>query len=201
MIADCTAVILTGGDSRRMGQDKAALLLGERTLLQHILTVVQPLFGEVIISVRQPRVEIALRQVCDHPNYQGPLAGLAAGLAHSTTAWNFVVACDMPFINRAVIERLAQFRNGYQAVVPRVNGHLQPLAAFYSTACLDEVMACLDGRGKHSLYALLEKLSVCYVDEEALQAADPQLRSFFDLDTPEDVAEIVMQDLINDLTQ
>jgi len=189
MIADCTAIILAGGDSRRMGQDKANLLLGGRTLLQSVAATLQPMFAEVIISVRQLRPEIDLPQVCDDPAYSGPLAGLAAGLECVTTPWVFAVACDMPFITPAVIELMAQCRNEFQAVVPLVHGYPQPLAAFYATGCLHEVRQLLRGSGKHSLRALLDRLPVCYVDEAQMVAADPQLRSFFDLDTPQDVVQ------------
>jgi molybdopterin-guanine dinucleotide biosynthesis protein A len=187
MIKDSIAVIMAGGDSRRMGQDKANLLLGERTLLQSVAATLQPMFGEVIISVRLPRLGIDLPQICDHPAHSGPLAGLAAALECATTPWIFAVACDMPFITPAVIEYLALQRADYQAVVPVVGGYPQPLAAFYARSCLDQVSACLHGKGKHSFRALLDKIRVCYVSEEQMQAVDPQLRSFFDLDTPQDV--------------
>lgn len=196
MIADCTAIILAGGESCRMGQDKANLLLGERTLLQSVIATMQPLFTEVIISVRQPRPEIALPQVCDSPLHPGPLAGLVAGLERVTTPWVFAVACDMPFITPAVIEYLARQRANHQAVVPIVQGYPQPLAAFYATSCLAVARDCLSGSGKHSLRELLEHLQVRYVNEAEMLEADPDplttlsakdLESFFDLNTPQDV--------------
>ncbi|HLP99330.1 MAG TPA: molybdenum cofactor guanylyltransferase [Sideroxyarcus sp.] len=188
MIADCTAVILAGGDSRRMGQDKADLLLDGQTLLQRMTATLQPLFAEVIVSTRQPRPAIDLPQVCDYPVYAGPLAGLVAGLERANTQWIFAVACDMPFITPAVIEHLAAQRTGCQAVVPMVRGYPQPLAAFYARGCLPEALACINGNGKHSLRTLLDRLQVRYVGDEQLLAVDQQLRSFFDLDTPQDVA-------------
>lgn len=188
MISESIAVVMAGGDSRRMGQDKANLVLGEQTLLQSVVATLRPLFSQVIVSVRQPRPEIDLPQVCDDPSHRGPLAGLAAALEHANTPWIFAVACDMPFITPAVIENLARQRVDCQAVVPMVGGYPQPLAAFYSGSCLNEVRACLQGDGKHSFRALLAKLRVCYVSEEQMLAVDPQLRSFFDLDTPQDVA-------------
>jgi molybdopterin-guanine dinucleotide biosynthesis protein A len=189
MIRDSIAVVMAGGDSRRMGQDKANLLLDKRTLLQSVVATLQPLFAEVIVSVRQPRPEIDLTQVCDDPAHSGPLAGLAAALEHASTPWVFAVACDMPFITAAVIEHLALQRGDYQAVVPMVDGHPQPLASFYAKSCLGEVRACLSGNGRHSFRALLDKIRVCYVNEEQMLAVDPQLHSFFDLDTPQDVAQ------------
>ena len=192
MIEDCTAIILAGGNSQRMGRDKANLMLGEQTLLQRVIAVMQQVFPKVVISVRQPRPEIDLPQICDAPSIAGPLAGLAAGLECATTPWIFAVACDMPFLVQPVIERLAQRRAGCQAVVPVVQGHPQPLVAFYATSCLDAIRENLAGGGKNSLRAVLERLNVCYVDEAEMLAADPGLRSFFDLDTPQDVAQALL---------
>lgn len=188
MIEDCTAIILAGGDSRRMGQDKASVLLGERTLLQSVVVTLQPLFAEVIVSVRQPRHEIDLPQVCDDTLHTGPLAGLVAGLERVSTPWLFALACDMPFITPAVIEYLARQRADCQAVVPMVSGYPQPLAAFYAASCLPLARDCLNGSGKHSVRELLGRLQVRYVNEAELLHADPTLVSFFDLDTPQDVA-------------
>lgn len=190
MIADCTAVILAGGDSRRMGQDKAMLSLHGRTLLQHVKDSVGQVFSQVIVSVRQPRAGLGLPQVCDALPDGGPLAGLAAALESIETPWLFAVGCDMPFVSPEVIEVLARRRSGHQAVVPVVQGHPQPLAAFYARDCLDAIRDIQAGGGKHSLRALLERLDVCYVDEAQLMEFDPQLRSFFDLDTPADVAAV-----------
>ena len=188
MIEDCTAIILAGGDSQRMGSDKANLLLGEQTLLQRVIATMQQVFPHVIVSVRQLRSGLDLPQVCDEQSGGGPLAGLAAGLGHIATPWAFVVACDMPFVEPAMVELLAKYRAEYQAVVPVVQGHPQPLAAFYAGSCLGTLRAHLAGGGKNSLRAVLEQLQVSYVDESELLKADPALRSFFDLDTPQDVA-------------
>jgi len=189
MIADCTAIILAGGESQRMGRDKATLALGEHSLLQRVVAIVQPLFPQVLVSVRQPRPDIELPQICDTQPNAGPLAGLCAALEKSTTPWIFAVATDMPFVQAALIEHLALRRADFQAVVPVVAGHPQPLAAFYTVGALAVIQDLLAGDGKRSLRAALERLNVCYVDESELRAADPGLRSFFDLDTPEDLAQ------------
>jgi molybdopterin-guanine dinucleotide biosynthesis protein A len=189
MISDCTALILAGGKSRRMGQDKANLILGEKTLLQRVTLIVQPLFHDLIVSVREPRANCALLQVCDPPLHAGPLAGLAAGLAKTETPWVFAIACDMPFITPTLIAQLAAFRKGFDAVVPVVQGYPQPLAAFYSTHSLHKLHQILKNSGKHSLRELLDTLHVRYVYESELLTADP--RFFFDLDTPEDIARLI----------
>lgn len=187
MITDCTAIILAGGDSQRMGRDKASLMMGEMTLLQTVAATMRQLFPRVIVSVRQPCAAIDLPQVCDEQAAGGPLAGLAAGLGHVTTPWAFAVACDMPFVVPEVVELLAGLRARHQAVVPVVHGHPQPLAAFYAAACLAPLRASLAAQ-QNSLRGVLKQLDVRYVDEAEMREADPLLRSFSDLDTPQDVA-------------
>ena len=191
MIDNCTALVVAGGDSQRMGRDKATLRLGDRTLVQRVIDVVRPLFRDVVVSVRQARPDIDWPQVCDAFPNAGPLAGLCAGLSRAKenhTGWIFAVATDMPFVQAALIEQLARRRPGFQAVVPIVHGHPQALAGFYSVDCLPTMQAILSGDGRRSVRAALERLNVCGVDESELRRADPGLRSFFDLDTPDDVA-------------
>lgn len=187
MITDCTAIVMAGGDSQRMGTDKASLLLDGQTLLQSVMATMRQLFPEVIVSVRQPRAGIDLPQVCDEQPDGGPLAGLAASLGKITTPWAFMVACDMPFIVPELVELLAKYRLQHQAVVPVVHGRPQPLAAFYAASCLEPLCASLAVQQK-SLRGALQQLDVRYVDEAEMLEADPLLRSFFDLDTPQDVA-------------
>jgi len=188
MIEDCTAVILAGGDSQRMGSDKARLLLDGQSLVQRVTATMQQVFPRVVLSVRQPRPEIDLPQIRDDPSCAGPLAGLASCLAAADTAWVFAVGCDMPFIVPEVIELMWQRCEDSQAVVPVVKGYPEPLAAFYARTSLGVMRSILESDGKKSLQAVLKGLDVCYVEESQLQSVDPCLRSFLDLDTPQDVA-------------
>ena len=193
MIVDCTAVILVGGQSRRMGSDKATLPLGTRTLLQEVVDAVAPLFPGLIVSVAAPRADLPWPQVCDERPGLGPLAGLCAALARAPTPWIFAVATDMPFVRPALVTALAAYRddggNASDAVVARVAGEPQPLAAFYSTRCLAPFSALLDAATPRarSLRAALACVATRYVETGELVAADPGLASFVDLDTPHDV--------------
>ncbi len=187
MMADCSAIILAGGSAQRMGQDKAMLLLHGHGLLQTVITTLQPLFAHTLVSVSQLRPGIDVPQICDIEPDAGPLIGLITALEKISTPWAFVAACDMPFIAPAVVEQLAKHRAQYQAVIPVVQGQLQPLAAFYSTACIPLLRASFS-LGNKSLYGAISNLNACYVDEAELIKVDPQLRSFFDLDTPQDFA-------------
>jgi len=107
------------------------------------------------------------------------------------TSWVYLVACDMPFLETEVIQLMASKRKQCQAVVAIIDGQPQPLAAFFARECALIAREIFAGNGKHSMRALLSKLEVCYVDGEELRGVDPKLRSFFDLDTPEDVAAVL----------
>jgi molybdopterin-guanine dinucleotide biosynthesis protein A len=188
MIADCTGLVLAGGDSRRMGRDKTRLEIDGQTLLQRAVDVLQGVFPQVLVSVRQRRDDVAVPQVLDGLPDAGPLAGLCAGLAQAGTPWVFAVAADMPFLDPQVIRLLAGRRGSFQAVVPVIQGFPQPLAAYYAVTALPIIRAAMESPGKHSLRGVLERLDVCLVHEDDLRAADPGLRGFIDLDTPEDLA-------------
>ncbi len=184
MIQNCTAIILAGGNSLRMGQDKATLPVNGTPLLQSVIAVVQPLFEQTLVSVKVPRTEIALPQICDRQTDCGPLAGLVSALEQVSTPWALVVACDMPFLSPDLIVQLAALRGDYQAVVPRISGYPQPLLAFYASSCLPLLRQRLAG-GDKSLMGALKLLNLRYVEEGDLSAS--LLRSFIDLDTPQDV--------------
>ena len=187
MIADCTGLILAGGESRRMGRDKTVLEFDGQTLLQRSVRLLQGLFPRVLVSVRQARGDVALPQVVDETSCAGPLAGLCAGLAQADTPWVFALAADMPFFSAKVIRQLAMRRGEGEAVVPVVGSISQPLAAYYAVTALPVLRATLAGSGKRSPRAALQSLNVVYVDESELRGADPA-RDFIDLDTPDDLA-------------
>ncbi len=186
MIEDCTALILAGGESRRMGKDKANLSFSGKTLLQKIASELSPLFSGIIVSSKELRPDCSLPQVLDHPEHHGPLAGLLAGLEHAGTSWVFAVACDMPFISAPLIEYLSTLREGYDAIVPIASNHPQPMAAFYSSRSLDALRDLMQDGKAHSMREFLDRISALYVNEEKLREHDPMLKTFFDLDTPHD---------------
>ncbi len=194
MIEDCTALILAGGESRRMGQDKASLVLNGMTLLEHVTLTMRSVFPKVIVSVRGLRKDIEAQQVCDEAKASGPLAGLIAGMAQMETTWMFAVACDMPFVKADLVIQLAKYRfeelptGPVQAVVPIIEGHPQPLAAFYATSTLTAMRKCF-AMGDKSIRGVLTNLIVRYVNATELRGSDPHLNSFFDLDTPYDLAQ------------
>jgi len=186
-IKNCTCVILAGGESKRMGQDKASMLMADDTLLNHVIRRIQPLFGVPFISVRESRKHLLFPQLCDRMNGAGPMAGIETALERVDSQWVFAIACDMPFVSSGLIDAMAEKRDDHDMVVPFVDGSLQPLAAFYSKSCLPCMQSQLKS-GDRSLKSLIRKLDAIIFTEGECRQYDPDLQSFLDLDTPEDVA-------------
>jgi len=187
MIDDCTAVILSGGESRRMGRDKAGIEIDGKTLLQHAVDVLSPLFSELMVSVHAPRSDLGLPQVIDAFDGRGPMVGIASALAAIKTDWLFVAGCDMPYLSSELIRHMAGKRQGHDAVLAEIGGCVQPMPAFYAKdACLPAMQARIE-QGRRSLMRLIPSLHTAILIEDDLRPFDSDLRSFSDFDTPEDL--------------
>ncbi len=181
MIPDCTAVILCGGESRRMGRDKATVLFRGKPLWRHVHEAVAPLFSEVIFSVRTPRGDLPGPQVADAWPGRGPMVGIASALQGARTRWVYATACDMPFTEVGVARLLAAHRDGSDVVVCQSDGWLQPLPGFYARSALPAMEDAMR-RGCSGLVALVRRLRGCVLEGEAWT------QSFADLDDPRMVA-------------
>jgi len=195
MIENCTAVILAGGESRRMGQDKAEVIFRGETLLDCAIANLEPLFANIVVSVRQPRQDFPLPCLCDESGSLGPMCGIATALAHVETDWVFAIACDMPFISPVLVRAMAKRRADHDMVLAMVDGYLQPLAAFYAKSCLPQMQQQLAGDHR-SLKTLVGNVNALTMQEQECAQYDAELLSFFDLDTRTDLAcaETILQE-------
>ena len=184
-LGDVDAIVLAGGQSARMGVPKAHLPFGNATLLETVVAILRPVFKTVYVvgRDRERLASLGATLLIDDRDEQGPLVGLARGLAASDARWCFAVGCDMPFLSPQVIRRMASLLTAEcDALAANVGGRIQPLHAFYSTACLSTALGLLD-EGTTSLKALLATCKVQYVDGREFLDLDPELASFMDLDT------------------
>ncbi|MDQ6975102.1 MAG: molybdenum cofactor guanylyltransferase [Mariprofundaceae bacterium] len=192
MINDCTAIILAGGASTRMGQDKALLRFGEEPLLHRAVRQMKACFATQIISVREHKtLSHASLQVHDVGKAHGPMTGIATAMNTMTTAWSFVLACDMPFISLSLIRAMAKYRQQQDTIIPMGYGVMQPLFGFYAKDCLPTLQAHLKA-GQYSIKKMVKELNTTIIDESTCRHHDPKLLSFFDLDTAEDVARALL---------
>jgi molybdopterin-guanine dinucleotide biosynthesis protein A len=131
-----TAIILAGGKSSRMGKDKGLMLFEGQPMIQYILNTIKPLVRNVIIISNQKGYD-----VFNYPVYQdliknqGPLAGIATGLHHSTTDKNVVLSCDVPFITSKVMEELIDNCEGFDGVICGHKGRSHQLIGIYDKSC------------------------------------------------------------------
>ena len=189
-----SGIVMAGGKSRRFGRDKALVPLRGQPLLLRVGEQLATVCQEVIV-VGPPERKLVLPNACVvqdiFPN-AGPLAGLHAALKRAQHLWSMVVACDMPFLNPALLRYLLSLREGYDVVLPRHGGYTQQLHAAYSASCLPHIEAQLT-RGDYKIDRFFPAVRVRYVDEPELRLHDELLRSFFNANTPEALAEVEAQ--------
>lgn len=188
-----TGIILAGGTSRRMPGDKAFMEVSGRRVIDVQLEVLAGLFEEVLIvgnTERMERLAIyegkGVRVVEEPVRGHGPLGGILSGLLLSGSDANFVLACDMPFIERSAVAFMMESLEGYQVAVPDTPAGLEPLHAAYGRDCIETAGKQLESGGLKvtDFYA---KVSVNYVPWEELTRFDPTGRLLFNINSPEDM--------------
>jgi molybdopterin-guanine dinucleotide biosynthesis protein A len=188
-------IILAGGENRRMGADKAFLNIDGRPMIEHILALFAGLFKKTIIVTNTPERyrNYGVEVTSDALDIRGPLTGIYSGLLRSTDEYNFVAACDMPFLNPRLILYMREIAAGQDAVVPTFNGFLEPLHAIYRRGLLP-IMEAQIRKQDRRIRGLFDHIQVRYVTEEEIIRFDPLKRSFRNLNTPEEYKEAVCSD-------
>ncbi len=198
-MAGALGVVLAGGASRRMGRDKAALLIGGEPLLRRAVARLRLALAEVIVVGAPACAPLILgtRVVADAWPGRGPLGALATALsmieANQTdqaeaSEWALLVACDMPFTQPALLRamaRLALTTPDVDVVALRGPHGLEPLHAVYHRRCLSLALARLAGDDA-SLQGLLATLRMREVAPDDARRLDPAGRSAFNANTPEE---------------
>ena len=191
MWSDVTCIILAGGTSRRMGQDKAFIQIEGVRLLDYVYSKCQELFKEIIIVTNQPHqyIEYQTPVVADEIQGTGSLGGLYTGLKRASNYYSFCVACDMPFLKPELITYLIENRLNSDVVIPKTRAGLEPLHAIYSKRCIKPIKTLLE-RGEFQIIKLLPEVHVHYCGEEEIKRIDPMLISFMNVNTKKDLYQI-----------
>lgn len=183
-----SAIILAGGKSQRLGMDKALLELEGRPLIERVLSRLRRLSDDLIIVAKDttPYARLNARLVSDIYPAQGPLIGLHAGLRAAHHPLALAVACDMPFLDLRLLRYMIVLGRGYDIVVPRIGGYLEPLHALYrAESCLPAIEQALD-EGRFRVISFFSHMRVRYVEEQEVNLFDPEHLSFLNINTPED---------------
>lgn len=188
-----TLAIQAGGESRRMGVDKALLPFLGRALILRLLSRLSWIAEEVLVTSNQPenyRI-LGLTPFPDLLPGLGALGGLYTVLSVAENPYVAVVACDMPFASPEIfLAELALLREtGADAVVPRSEAGTEPFHAVYrAETCLPHIREAIEG-GKRRADAWFEQVNIRYMDAEEILSYDPDRLAFYNINTPEELKE------------
>lgn len=188
------AIILAGGRSSRMGTNKAMLPLAGIPVIERLIMGLQQVVNHIVITGGEFETyrHLGIEMVPDIFPGRGPLSGIHAGLTACHSPWCLVIACDMPFVNQKVFQRFYEWcthvdSDQYQAIVPIVEGRVQPLLAAYHQSVLPSLTTALKS-GQLKMTHWIESLQTQYVDGMMLSkdvGLTPELLQF-NMNKPKD---------------
>jgi len=190
-ITDVTGIVLAGGNSSRLGQNKAFIDVGGLPLVERVVHQLRKVVDEVLLVTDRPHEFsfLGLPATTDLYPGVGVLGGLHAGLSVARSDYVLAVGCDMPFLRPDLLRYLLSLRTDADVVMPRIDGYHEPLHAVYSRACLPNLERTIQAKRRRILHAL-DDLRIRYVERPAIEPYDPELRSFFNVNKPEDMARL-----------
>ena len=181
-----TSIIVAGGKSTRMGQDKGLLDLEGKPMIQYGIETAKCLSDHIIVIASNKSYHcLGVPVFPDVYIDKGPLGGIHSGLTHSKTDWNWVIGCDMPQINTGIVKYLFNHLDKHQIIVPLWKGKPQPLCALYNKNCVDALEYCIK-KGKLKMSDVLSTLNVKFINiTKGLEFYSPLL--FTNLNDQQDV--------------
>ncbi|MGD9143222.1 MAG: molybdenum cofactor guanylyltransferase [Dehalococcoidia bacterium] len=187
-----SCIILAGGKSLRLGHDKVIERLGNTTLLEKVISRIDSFSQEIVIVTAEKRDfeqfsgNPKVKTVTDILPGRGSLGGIYTGLVNSSFSYNFVIAADMPFLNRELIGYMIGTAEGFDYVIPRMGKFYEPLHAIYSKNCISPIEDMIN-RDRRVIIELFDYVKVRYVDTEEIDRFDPEHLSFFNINTKQDL--------------
>jgi molybdopterin-guanine dinucleotide biosynthesis protein A len=193
------AVVLAGGFSKRLGQDKGLVKLAGKPLVTHVLERASEVVDEVLVVVSSESQKESYSLVVpnenkifvDDENVRSPLIGALTGFANIRAEYSLLLPCDSPFVSGKVIELLFETCVGVDAAVPRwPNDYIEPLQAVYRTSSALEATRQALGHGEMRPLNMIRLLRrTRYLSTLVIQQLDPHLTTFFNVNTPLDLAK------------
>lgn len=174
-----------------MGENKAFIQIDGVPIIHRIYNLFKELFQEIIIVTNQKELFLNFNTkiYSDLLPDKGALGGLYTGLFLSNFPYSFCVACDMPFINKSLVQYLIKNIEDYDVIVPLTQDGLQPLHAIYSKNCLNSIKKTIE-KGKYKIIDFYSLVRVKIIQEEDFRFLDPLRESFINVNTPEELVSI-----------
>jgi molybdopterin-guanine dinucleotide biosynthesis protein A len=206
-----TVVINAGGKSSRMGTDKALVEIGGRTMIEQIVDQTRGLGADTVVVTNTPEryAFLGLPTVADLLPDKGALGGLYTAVHAATQPYAVVLACDMPFVNRPLLEHMMSLAAEVDAVIPRLTpapphppaggapagagegAEAEPFRAVYAKACLDPIRRALEA-GKMRIISFFPEVRLRWIEEDEIRKFDPELMTFMNCNTVEEL-DVVRQ--------
>ncbi len=190
MLSPISSIVLAGGKSSRLGTDKARIKLDARfAMVQSAAEKLLTVSDEVVVVTDGRRYgHLRVKWVSDVYPGTGPLGGLYSGLLAAKSTHALVVACDMPFLNLALLRYMISLPRDYDVLIPKLGHKLEPLHTIYSRNCLQPIERLLKA-GRFKIIDFFDQVIVHYLTEEEIEQYDPDHRSFFNINTPDQLRE------------
>lgn len=189
-----TGIVLSGGESSRMGQNKGLVSLHGDPMASYVIDAMLELVDEIVISVARGQssryddyAEIGFEVVEDRTTGIGPLEGILCSLRAARGDYVLVSPCDTPFLKPGVCKLLLSNADGRDGAAPVVNDKFEPLHGAYKRTAATKAFDAVLSEGLRKPSAVYTRLDMAFVDEAKLRAVDPELESFWNLNTPEDL--------------
>jgi molybdopterin-guanine dinucleotide biosynthesis protein A len=186
-----TGVILAGGKSTRYGTNKAFAEVQGVRLIERTIRVMGSVCPRLLLVTNTPAeyAYLQLPMVEDLIKGLGPLGGIYTGLEVIEDENGLFVACDMPFLREDLLRYMVTLRGDFDAVVPRIDWMVEPLHALYTKKCLPSLRKFIHSQ-ELQILKFFQKIRVRYLEEEEIRKVDPDLKSFFNINRPEDLERI-----------
>ncbi|HEY51900.1 MAG TPA: molybdenum cofactor guanylyltransferase [Caldilineae bacterium] len=184
-------LVLLGGASRRMGQNKALLPVAGVAIIERVIHALDPLCSRIFLvgNDAEPYLHLGLPIIPDVEPNLGPLMGLYSGLLATNNELNVLLACDMPFASRPLMAHLLASSDDYDVVIPRTEKGLHPLCAVYRrSTCLPAIRAALDARSRRVI-SFFDQVRVREIGPDELRLLDPDGVGLMNVNTPEELAK------------
>lgn len=204
---EMTGIVLAGGKATRMGGacDKAFLKIGSETIIDRQLKALRFFFKEIIIVTNSPdrckpphqlrgkhaitTIGAGVKIISDVIRDRGPMGGIYSGLLASGSFYNFVVACDMPFINRPLVRYIIENKSGYDIVIPKIGRRFHPLLGAYSKNCILPIEKMLK-YNRLKVANIFSKVKTRFLSRQEIGRFDKDMASLVNINTPEELKRV-----------
>jgi molybdopterin-guanine dinucleotide biosynthesis protein A len=194
-----SAIILSGGESKRFGQDKGLFQVLQKPLISFVIEKVKPFVDELLLVTKRKSANAysslfpSIRILIDEYDFRGALAGIVTGLNHAHGTYSYILPSDTPLLSAQILALLRDLSSDYDAVIPRwPSGYLEPLQAIYHTQITTRAALLSIQEESYRLRNMINRLEdVKYISTTTLTQYDPNLRTFFNINQVDDLQEVL----------